>query len=232
GRGSNQVTSTGGTVSGGQLNLAGFYATVPGGIGNEASGAYSFAAGLHARANASRCVAFSLWNSILPGCIASASTDFSSSARRRDSPSITTRGDPMAAVRDSSASAASRSDDRTWTGAFLTDGGVWTNASDANATHAFEDIDKAAILDKVSALPVRYGDIKLKKRMFAASVRRRRIVAPRSDSAPLTERSRPSTPTVLRSPRSRGCISCCGKEKRASPSRKDGSPSSSGRSTI
>ena len=43
----------------------------------------------------------------------------------------------------------------TSTGAYLTTGGAWTNSSDVARKHLFEDVDPAAILKRVSALPVR-----------------------------------------------------------------------------
>lgn len=42
----------------------------------------------------------------------------------------------------------------TWTGAFLSNGGVWTNASDRNQKENFAPVDTRQILARVAALPV------------------------------------------------------------------------------
>jgi FtsZ-binding cell division protein ZapB len=43
----------------------------------------------------------------------------------------------------------------TWTGARLTDGGIWSNASDRNRKTDFKEVDPRAVLDKLAAMPVR-----------------------------------------------------------------------------
>jgi hypothetical protein len=43
----------------------------------------------------------------------------------------------------------------TWTGARLTDGGVWSNSSDKNRKTDFKEVDARAVLEKLAALPVR-----------------------------------------------------------------------------
>jgi len=43
----------------------------------------------------------------------------------------------------------------TWTGARLTDGGIWSNASDRNRKTDFEEVDPRAVLDKLAGMPVR-----------------------------------------------------------------------------
>jgi hypothetical protein len=41
-----------------------------------------------------------------------------------------------------------------WNGAILTDGGVWSNASDRNRKTDFENVDAREVLDRLAALPV------------------------------------------------------------------------------
>ena len=43
----------------------------------------------------------------------------------------------------------------TWTGAYLSDAGIWVNASDQNRKTDFESVDPRDILEKLSELPVR-----------------------------------------------------------------------------
>jgi hypothetical protein len=43
----------------------------------------------------------------------------------------------------------------TWTGARLTDTGIWSNTSDRNRKTDFQEVDPRAILDKLVAMPVR-----------------------------------------------------------------------------
>ena len=42
----------------------------------------------------------------------------------------------------------------TWTNAYLTSGGVWTNASDRNVKENFSPVDPQAVLERVAALPI------------------------------------------------------------------------------
>ena len=44
---------------------------------------------------------------------------------------------------------------RVWNGAHLTDGGVWSNASDKHRKTDFKDVDARVVLEKLAALPVR-----------------------------------------------------------------------------
>ena len=48
----------------------------------------------------------------------------------------------------------------TWTGARLTDGGVWTDNSDRNAKENFAPVDGSEVLEKVMALPVQTWNYK------------------------------------------------------------------------
>jgi ribosome-associated translation inhibitor RaiA len=43
----------------------------------------------------------------------------------------------------------------TWTGAFLSNSGVWTSVSDKNRKTDFEEVDAGEILDRVASMPVR-----------------------------------------------------------------------------
>jgi hypothetical protein len=48
----------------------------------------------------------------------------------------------------------------TWTGARLTDGGVWTDNSDRNAKENFTPVDRNEVLAKVAAMPVQMWNYK------------------------------------------------------------------------
>ena len=142
-------------VAGGFANSAdGDFATVPGGFQNIAAAASSFAAGQHAQA-------------VHPGSFVWSSY-------------ITTAAKSFADSRfhvfgyngfsvDYGAQIVGGGGERwiyigpqiagqtiaTWTGAFLSDGGMWQNASDYHRKTDFEACDPSAILKKVAALPIR-----------------------------------------------------------------------------
>ena len=43
----------------------------------------------------------------------------------------------------------------TWNGATLGDNGVWNSVSDVESKHAFADVDKDALLERLASLPIR-----------------------------------------------------------------------------
>jgi hypothetical protein len=145
------------TVGGGFVNVSsGDYSTVPGGIGNMAMGNYSTAMGVQAWASHDYSFVCSLreefteirspsfavgrfhinaWNGL--------SIDYSQ--QRSDGAGsrwiligATTGGQSIS----------------TWTGAWLSDGGTWINASDRNRKDGFADVNHREILEKVAALPI------------------------------------------------------------------------------
>ena len=152
----NVASGTGSTVAGGELNTAsGLASTVAGGVLNIASESETFAAGYNAHADQFRCAIFGLWSTDTPmNCIGSpyifrigADHGFSVeySTQRADG-----GGNRWVLFGDIFANQTIA----TWTGAFLSNGGVWTNASDRNQKENFAPVDTRQILARVAALPV------------------------------------------------------------------------------
>jgi len=146
---SNTASNSYATVGGGSNNTAsGQYATVPGGLLNTASGDYSFAAGHRAKADKLGCF---VWAD-------STNEDFTCSWDNQFRVRATGGATFLVQV----------SPDWQWvkfkvesgrlintsTGAYLSTGGVWTNASDRNAKENFEPVDSQAILEEVAQLPI------------------------------------------------------------------------------
>jgi hypothetical protein len=147
------------TVAGGLNNVAsGTFAMLPGGEGNTASGSYSFAAGWHANADQNQCFLFANWNSY-SGSAANClnvtniarfimnhglSVDYGSA--RADG-----GGTRWVAIGNIFANQTIS----TWTGAFLSDAGVWVNASSAKSHKTdFAPVDVQQVLAKVAELPI------------------------------------------------------------------------------
>jgi hypothetical protein len=157
--GGNDNTASGvsSSVAGGSFNTAsGDYSIVAGGAQNTASGDSAFAAGSRAEADQEGCFVFAYWLGGLGGsCLGTPriarflldhglSVDYFT--RRPDGGG--TRWVHIGDLISGQTIATSN-------GAFLSDGGAWTNASDANAKHAFEELDKRSILDRLAELPIR-----------------------------------------------------------------------------
>lgn len=138
----NDAMGTGATVSGGSGNEAfGDDATVPGGLDSVAGGNRSFAAGTEAKANHGG--AFVWADNQAPDMASTADNQFIARASG-----------------DFFLQSDSTLDDQggflnTSTGAFLSTGGAWTNASDENLKSGFEPVGPRAVLDRVAELPVR-----------------------------------------------------------------------------
>jgi hypothetical protein len=139
---SNTASGQYATVGGGFFNIAsGFNATIPGGSGNRAAGAYSFAAGNVARANH---IGAFVWGDSSPTFIAStAANQF-----------IVRASGGLWFGTNSFPSIPAGQFISTSTGAFLSSGGVWTNASDAALKENFTAIDPLAILQGVVDMPI------------------------------------------------------------------------------
>jgi hypothetical protein len=130
------------TISGGSSNnVTGEYATIPGGRSNVASGNYTFAAGR--RAVADDLGAF-VWGDGTDADIASPG----------DNTFIVRAAGGIWFGTTSSPSIPAGRFINTSTGAFLTTGGAWTNASDVNAKSNFAEIDPQAVLETLMAIPV------------------------------------------------------------------------------
>jgi hypothetical protein len=133
------------TIGGGQSNVitgtAG-YATIPGGRSNRAEGAYSFAAGRRAKALHQGTF---VWGDATNANInSSGDNQFIVRANggiwfgKATSPSTPTISNFI----------------DTSTGAYLTNGGVWTNSSDRNAKENFAPVDGQDILDRLAGVPI------------------------------------------------------------------------------
>jgi hypothetical protein len=145
------------TVGGGELNTAsGSFSSIPGGVSNNANGDFSFAAGANASANQTGCFVFANWSTSTPmtclgapniarfGLDHGLSVDYHT--QRADG-----GGTRWVAIGDTIAGDTIA----TWTGAFLSDAGVWVNASSARASKTdFAPVDPRAVLEKVAALPI------------------------------------------------------------------------------
>jgi hypothetical protein len=140
----NVATGTDTTVGGGLGNTAeGFAGTVPGGSSNYAKGDDSFAAGLGAHA---------LDNGSFVWADSSDAVNFLNSTAQNQF--IARAAGHFFLQSDSSL------DDQsgflnTSTGAFLSTGGTWTNASDKHLKAGFERVDPKRVLHRVKAMPVR-----------------------------------------------------------------------------
>ncbi len=145
GGGSNTASDWYTTVGGGYSNDAsGYAATVPGGYDNTAAGDYSFAAGRRAKANHNGTF---VWGD-------STNADINSPAA--DTFIVRANGGIWfgKGTTDITPTIGSGVFINTSTGAHLTTGGVWTNASDRNAKGDFQPVDPQAVLEKVAQLPI------------------------------------------------------------------------------
>jgi len=130
-------------VGGGQTNAAtGQFSAIPGGSLNTAAGANSFAAGSQARALHAR--AF-VWNGHTQQVDTSAIGQFV----------VNAPGGLFLGSTSSGAIAIGAGDFiATGTGASLTTGGVWANASDVALKENFRAVDPADVLARLDALPI------------------------------------------------------------------------------
>jgi trimeric autotransporter adhesin len=149
---------SGATISGGVLNTiqpGADYATIAGGRDNIAGGLNSFAAGAQAQAihdgsfvwagGATKPYATTLTSSFNVYAAGGMSFDYGSQSDSAP------RGARWVYIGpDSIGNTIATS-----SGARLTDGGVWSNASDKHRKTDFMEVDARAVLDKLAALPVR-----------------------------------------------------------------------------
>jgi hypothetical protein len=158
GGGSGNTAGGSGTVAGGYLNTAnGGDSTVAGGAFNKASGFSSFAAGFNANADQNQCFVFANWFSQVTSpfsClgvsnIAKFGLDHGFSVDYH-SPHANGSGTRWVAIGDLTAGQTIS----TWTTAYLSDVGMWTNASDVNRKTGFESIDPAQVLARVASMPI------------------------------------------------------------------------------
>jgi len=144
---SNTASNWYATVGGGWNNTAsGYAATVPGGRDNTAQGTYSFAAGYRAKANNQGCF---VWGD---------STNADVTCNTNNAFIIRANGGiwfgtATASITPTIGSGVFIS---TSTGAYLSTGGQWTNASDRNAKENFTPVDGREILERLAAIPITF----------------------------------------------------------------------------
>jgi uncharacterized coiled-coil protein SlyX len=141
-------------VGGGRSNqVTKSYAVIPGGFNNTASGDYSFAAGNSAKALHTGAFVWAAGNT----------NDFPSQENNRFH--VFAEGGMMIEYGGQDADGrglkwmilASQTPGRVinvYNGAYLSEGGAWTDSSDRNAKENFEPVKPREILDKVAALPL------------------------------------------------------------------------------
>jgi len=148
---SNTASNWYATVGGGYGNTAsGYAATVPGGHDNVAYGMYSFAAGRRAKAYNQGCF---VWGD---------STDADVTCNTNNAFIIRANGGiwfgtATASITPTIGSGVFIS---TSTGAYLSTGGQWTNASDRNAKENFTPVDRREILERLAAIPITFWNYK------------------------------------------------------------------------
>jgi trimeric autotransporter adhesin len=130
------------TIGGGEGNTTGeMWATIPGGRNNSAVGAYSYAAGRQAKANHQGAFVWADSNA----------ADMASSANNQF---IVRAAGGIFLQNDSTLDSQTDAFLNTSTGAFLTNGGTWTNASSEAAKESFIPVDSRQVLDRVAELPI------------------------------------------------------------------------------
>lgn len=144
---SNYTDSEASTVGGGSGNAAfGAFSVVPGGSNNAARGDYSFAAGNNARANHASSVVIAATSPV-------------------SAPDSVTSGGAGQMVLSASGNLYITNDGEeapyntsrlinTSTGAYLSNGGTWVNASDANLKENFRDVSEEELLAAISQLRI------------------------------------------------------------------------------
>jgi hypothetical protein len=141
GGGGNTASGLGATVGGGSGNTAsGQSATVPGGSQSTAAGVLSLAAGTRAKANHDGSFVWADFQS----------ADMASSANNQ----FIARASGGFFLQSDSTLDSQGGFINTTTGAFLSNVGVWTNASDAALKTDFTPVDPAGVLDQVADMPV------------------------------------------------------------------------------
>ncbi len=140
-----------GTVGGGFKNVAsGQDATVPGGTENTASGRNSFAAGVKAKATSDGAIVFATPFADAGDSVSFAPNRFQVFASNGAAFDFShTGGQSFVAFDVIGGEMISTS-----TGAFLSTGGAWTNASDRAGKRSLRPASSEAVLEKLAALPI------------------------------------------------------------------------------
>jgi hypothetical protein len=161
GGGTLNVIETGTTYSsitgggGNRIVANSFSATIAGGYLNQVNGNFSFAAGNRAQANHPGTFAWAGGNTMPYASIFPYAVNLYASNGVSMDYGPQTVGQPRGTRYVYIGPINSGDTIGVWNGAHLTDGGVWSNASDKNRKTDFKEIDTRELLEKVSALPVR-----------------------------------------------------------------------------
>ena len=155
-----QVGTSFSTIGGGAQNQClGSYATVAGGFSNIANGSYSFAAGNQALASGWGTF---VWNGFSNRNYPVGDSEFfvfATNGFSVDYNAELSNGHGTRYVYIGNANAGSRfipipATIVTWSGAYLSDSGMWVSVSDRSRKENFMPIDAGAILEKLAALPI------------------------------------------------------------------------------
>jgi hypothetical protein len=150
--------TTYGVIAGGggnRVTANSFASTIAGGYLNQVAGNLSLAAGNRAQANHSGTFVWAGGNTMPYGSIfANCFNIYASNGVSMDY-SVQSAGQPRGARYVYIGPINAGLTISTWTGARLTDGGVWSNSSDKNRKTDFKEVDARAVLEKLAALPVR-----------------------------------------------------------------------------
>lgn len=153
-----EAGSTYSTIAGGggnRIAANSFSSTIPGGYSNNVAGNFSMAAGYRAEANHPGTFAWAGGNtlpyaSIFPNCF----NIYASNGVSMDY-GPQTAGNPRGARYVYVGPFNAGLTISCWNGARLTDGGIWSNASDKNRKTDFREVDGQTVLEKLAALPIR-----------------------------------------------------------------------------
>jgi hypothetical protein len=160
----NTASGTVAMVAGGFGGTAsGDTAFIAGGLSNTASGNGSFAAGRHVIADRPSCAVFGLWSSGYASCGSTANVfkvmgdnGFSVDYHMPVGSGASSGGDRWLAIGPfTNFHGLGPSTIVAWNGAYLSDAGVWVNASSSKALKTdFDDVDVNAVLEHVVELPI------------------------------------------------------------------------------
>ncbi len=146
-----EITGTYAAIGGGQGNtVSGWAGAIPGGADNTAAGAYSFAAGRNAQANHDGSF---VW--------ADSRADIEFQSLRDYQFRVRAAGGVEFQDGDGNWVEFLNNDMiNTSTGAYLSSGGAWTNASDVSLKENFSSIDTRAVLQKLAEVPTQSWNYK------------------------------------------------------------------------
>ncbi len=146
------------TIAGGGGNLIGansFSASIPGGYSNKVVGNFSLAGGYRAEANHPNTFTWAGGNTVpYQSLFPNAFNIYASNGVSMDyglQNAAQPRGARYVYVGPINAGLTISA----WNGARLTDGGIWSNASDKNRKTGFSEVNSRDVLEKLAALPVR-----------------------------------------------------------------------------